>query len=83
MFNFNKNISVIPYEIHVFTGKELGAGTDANVFIQIYGDGKKTEEMQLRNRSDNFENGKVRLIQCEYHKITKIESKIIFVGGCF
>lgn len=33
------------------------AGTDANVFIQMYGEDGKTEEYKLRNRTDNFERG--------------------------
>ncbi len=49
----------IPYEITVWTGDKKGGGTDANVFIQMYGEGGKTEEKQLRNRTDNFEQGQV------------------------
>jgi hypothetical protein len=47
--------SVIPYEITVFTGDKLGAGTDAKVFIQMYGLDGKTEEIALKNKSDSFE----------------------------
>lgn len=47
------------YELTVWTGDKRGAGTDANVFIQIYGKYGKTEEVQLRNRSDNFEQSQV------------------------
>ena len=47
----------IPYEVTVWTGDVRGAGTDANVFIQMYGEYGKTEEKQIRNRSDNFEQG--------------------------
>lgn len=49
----------IPYEVTVWTGDIKGAGTDANVFLQIYGENGKTEEVQLRNRTDNFEKGAV------------------------
>jgi hypothetical protein len=43
----------------VWTGSKKGAGTDANVFLQMYGEnGKKTDEIQLRNKTDNFEQGK-------------------------
>uniref|UniRef100_A0A1I8HA00 Lipoxygenase homology domain-containing protein 1 n=1 Tax=Macrostomum lignano TaxID=282301 RepID=A0A1I8HA00_9PLAT len=49
----------IPYEIIVQTGDCKGAGTDAAVFVQIYGeDGLKTDQTLLRSRSDNFEKGK-------------------------
>ena len=50
-------LSGIPYCITLWTGDKSGAGTDANVFIQIYGDLGKSEEIQLRNNSDNFERG--------------------------
>jgi len=49
----------IPYEITVWTGNVRGAGTDSNVFIQMYGEGGKTEEYVLRNRTNNFEQGEV------------------------
>jgi hypothetical protein len=45
----------------VFTGDKLGAGTDANVFIQMYGLNGKTEEIFLRNKSDNFERKSVEI----------------------
>jgi len=50
---------VIPYVITTKTGDKRGSGTDANVFIQIYGVDGKSEEYPLRNKSDNFERGKV------------------------
>ena len=38
----------------MWTGDLNGAGTDANVFLQMYGEhGHKTEELQLRNRTDD------------------------------
>lgn len=46
--------------IIVKTGDKKGAGTDADVFVQLYGaDGGKSEEIYLDNKSDNFERGKV------------------------
>lgn len=49
----------IPYEITVWTGDVRGAGTDANVFIQMYGESGKSEEYKLRNKTDNFEQGQM------------------------
>jgi len=49
----------IPYEVTVWTGDVRGGGTDANVFLQMYGDFGKTEECQLRNKTDNFESGQM------------------------
>nr|KAI8760088.1 lipoxygenase homology domain-containing protein 1-like [Biomphalaria glabrata] len=55
----------IPYEITIWTGKKKGAGTDANVFLQMYGKEGKTQEIQLRNKSDNFEEGEVDKFKIE------------------
>lgn len=46
---------VINYEITVVTGDVVFAGTNAVVFIQIYGDKGKTEVITLESRSNNFE----------------------------
>lgn len=49
----------IPYVVSIKTGNKRGAGTDSNVFIQLYGLDGKTEEIFLDNKSNNFEKGKV------------------------
>lgn len=36
-----------------------GAGTDAQVFLQIYGEKGKSEEIKLENNSDSFEQGQL------------------------
>ncbi|XP_010779871.1 lipoxygenase homology domain-containing protein 1-like [Notothenia coriiceps] len=54
-----EDLEVNTYEVCVFTGDTLGAGTDANVFINIYGENGDTGERYLKN-SDNinkFERG--------------------------
>lgn len=43
----------------MWTGDLRSAGTDANVFIQMYGENGKTEEYSLRNKTDNFETSEV------------------------
>ena len=52
---------MIPYVVTVRTGDKSGAGTDADVFVQLYGPDGKSEEIFLKNRTDNFEQGKVCL----------------------
>lgn len=32
-----------------------GAGTDAQIFLQVFGEKGKSDEMKLDNNSDNFE----------------------------
>ena len=56
-------ITGIPYEVTVWTGDVKGAGTDANIFLQMYGENGKTEEYQLRNRTDNFEQGQMDIFK--------------------
>ncbi|XP_045881747.1 lipoxygenase homology domain-containing protein 1 isoform X2 [Meles meles] len=45
------------YEVRVYTGDVIGAGTDADVFINIFGEYGDTGERQLENEKDNFERG--------------------------
>lgn len=46
---------VINYEVTIVTGDVTFAGTNARVFIQIYGDKGKTEVIMLESRSNNYE----------------------------
>ena len=43
----------------VYTSDLRGAGTDANVFMVLYGSDGKTEEVALANETNNFERGSV------------------------
>lgn len=54
-------LSVNSYEVHVFTGTMWGAGTDANVYINVYGEIGDTGERKLRrsNHLNKFEKGQV------------------------
>lgn len=56
------NLDEVEYEVKVFTGDKRGAGTDANVFVNIYGENGDSGERELR-KSDNinkFERNQVR-----------------------
>ena len=47
----------------MYTGKKSGAGTDANVFLNIFGEQGDTGERRLRKSKTNrnkFEKGNVR-----------------------
>uniref|UniRef100_A0A4W3HXD7 Lipoxygenase homology PLAT domains 1 n=1 Tax=Callorhinchus milii TaxID=7868 RepID=A0A4W3HXD7_CALMI len=48
-----------PWSLWIWTSDIKSAGTDASVFLQIYGDKGKSNEMRLDNNSDNFENGQI------------------------
>ncbi|CAF1197861.1 unnamed protein product [Rotaria sordida] len=45
----------LTYIVHVFTGDKYGAGTDANVFLTIYGKSEDTGERELRQSKKNRE----------------------------
>ena len=49
----------IPYEVTVYTGDVRGAGTNANVFLVMYGENGKSDRFDLGNKSDNFERAQV------------------------
>lgn len=50
----------VAYEVEVTTGVKDGAGTDANVYITIYGSSGPTKEKKLNGKffENNFEKGK-------------------------
>ncbi len=44
---------VTTYDIIVYTGDKRGAGTDANVFVTLFGNqGKQTEKIPLKNSNN-------------------------------
>lgn len=53
------------WNVSVYTSDLKNAGTDANVYICMYGDQGKTDEVYLDNKSNNFETGK-----CDSFKIS-------------
>ena len=69
------------YKVSVMTGDVYGAGTDANVFLTIYGDQGDTGERKLsksETNSNKFERGCVRKTHClSSLPLTSNEMKII------
>ena len=58
------NVSVKKYTVEVFTGDQRWAGTDANVYVIMFGDRKESKEIKLHQSETNrnkFERGKVSL----------------------
>lgn len=56
---------VLLYPVYVHTAKKTGAGTDANVFITIFGSQGDTGERPLmfsKTNRNKFEKGNVRLV---------------------
>lgn len=48
-----------PWSLWIWTSDVKGAGTDAQVFLQIYGEKGKSDEIKLENNSDSFEQAQV------------------------
>lgn len=44
-----------PWSLWIWTSDIKGAGTDAQVFLQIFGEKGKSDEIKLENNSDSFE----------------------------
>ena len=61
--------SDLRYDVSVLTGQAQYSGTDANVFITMYGKVQHTREVQLDNSNDNFEKG-----QTDKFKVMKMDS---------
>ncbi len=60
-------VSVVKYAVSVHTGNKRNAGTDANVFVNIFGDQGDTGDRPLKKSSTNknkFEKGNVRIPLC-------------------
>lgn len=51
------------YEVTVLTGDVTFAGTNARVFVQIYGDKGKTEVITIESRSNNFERNSTEIFK--------------------
>ena len=50
-----KSLPELDYEITVVTGDRRGAGTDANVFIELFGENGTTGKRKLEGQANNFE----------------------------
>lgn len=67
--NFVDKLLENVWNVAVHTSDIRGAGTDANVFMVLYGDKGKSEEIPLRNKTDNFERGNVDKLKVEIKEV--------------
>lgn len=58
---------MINYEVTVVTGDVTFAGTNARVFIQMYGEKGKTEIVILESRSNNYERNATEIYKVLNH----------------
>ena len=67
-------LAVIRYQVHVFTGSATGSDTDANVYLNLWGERGDTGKRQL-NKSNNpmmFLSGQVFQFNFYFHHLLKI-----------
>uniref|UniRef100_A0A3Q0R7C3 Lipoxygenase homology PLAT domains 1 n=1 Tax=Amphilophus citrinellus TaxID=61819 RepID=A0A3Q0R7C3_AMPCI len=62
-----------PWSLWIWTSDLPGAGTDAEISFQVYGEKGKSDEIRLDNKTDNFEQGQVdRFMQVELPDLGKL-----------
>ncbi|XP_061603543.1 lipoxygenase homology domain-containing protein 1 [Phyllopteryx taeniolatus] len=60
------------WSLWIWTSDVKGAGTDAQVFLQIYGENGKSDEIKLENNSDSFEQGRLDKFMIEMPDIGRL-----------
>lgn len=74
-FSLMRCFSATTYHVHVKTGDVRGAGTDANVFIKMFGTKGDTDSMKLRfseSNTNKFERGRTDVFKLETTDIGKV-----------
>lgn len=76
----------VEYEVKVFTGDKRGAGTDANVFVNVYGEFGDSGEREMRksDHMNKFERNQVDTFvvkAIELGELTKIRIRHDNKGG--
>lgn len=73
------------YEVEFKTGEESGAGTDSNVFFQLFGENGETKRIELRQDKNarRFQKGNIdrfRFREGDIGKVPSLVSSRIFVN---
>lgn len=83
-----------PWSLWIWTSDIKGAGTDAQVFLQIYGEKGKSDEIKLENNSDSFEQAQLDKFMVSSRMLPKLNvfphdrldglfiSAVFFPCGC-
>lgn len=58
--------SRVPYEVTVVTGDALEAGTDAGIYMIVYGSTGSTQEVILEKQNDRYERGQTDRIKVRW-----------------
>lgn len=78
-FGFCLLLAATSYHVSVKTGDVRLAGTDANVFIKIFGSSGDTGKLQLKSADNNknkFERGRLDLFKLEATDIGKVRYRL-------
>ncbi|KAL0965208.1 hypothetical protein UPYG_G00278200 [Umbra pygmaea] len=67
-----KKIKKYPWTLWIWTSDVKGAGTDAQVFLQLYGEKGKSDEIKLESKSDSFEQGQLDKFMIEMPDVGKL-----------
>jgi hypothetical protein len=71
----------VPYTVTVRTEDELGAGTDSNVFLEIYGEFGQTDRHILHTsetHSNKFEKGQTDIFKLEAANVGQVSTLFMF-----
>ena len=55
----------VPWQVWVFTSDIKNAGTDADVYMVVYGEKGKSDDIKLENKSDSFEQGHMDMFKID------------------
>ena len=69
----------------MFTGDEWGAGTDANIFLNLYGENGDTGERELKDSSTNINKFERNKVSCNDNMImltARVKFSDIYVVSC-
>ncbi|XP_068609216.1 lipoxygenase homology domain-containing protein 1 [Brachionichthys hirsutus] len=67
-----KKLKKYPWSLWIWTSDVKGAGTDAQVFLQIYGEKGKSDEIRLESNSDSFEQAQLDKFMIELPNIGRL-----------
>ena len=67
------------------TGEETNAGTDANVYLQMFGENGKTQNFSLREEGDKrrFESGRVDKFLIRTQDVGKVMFIVVSYTVCY
>ena len=78
-------LAEVDYRITVKTGEETNAGTDANVYLQMFGENGKTQNFSLREEGDKrrFESGRVDKFLVRTQDVGKVMFIVVSYTVCY